>query len=163
MRNLRLLLVPTAMLLGGFADQSVDADWMDPNYAFCEDVGVHASGRVRATAKLAVENNVRRIKSLSLTTTHAHSHKASGSVQWTAPDGSRKSQNLQVPWFEILSAPGAGQTLVLPRNGAGRGPGAQVPLDTQLGTSITINLSLAFVTPGGTCPTSFSQSWALPS
>lgn len=140
----------------------VDADWADPNFAFCEDLGVHASGRVRATAKIEHLAGQRRITSLSLSTTHTHAHRLSGTVGWKAADGRQVVTTLQEPWFDVISAPSSGQLLVLPRNGSGTGPSAQMGLDTERGTPIRIKLRLLFTTPSGNCPTSFDQTWNLP-
>jgi len=144
------------------ADQVVHADWSDPNFAFCEDVGIHASGRVQATAKVGTDAGIRKLKSLIVTTTHSHAHKVSGSIEWIAADGSRKSTALQAPWFDVMSTPGAGQFLVLPRRGNVSGPDAQTRIALKPGASLTIKLTLVFVTSSGSCPTSFSQNLLLP-
>lgn len=161
-RNLALVALAAALVEAAASAEVVDADWADPNFAFCEDLGVHASGRVRATAKVENVARARRITSLSITTTHGHAHRATGAIVWKSPNGEERSTTLQEPWFDVISAPGAGQLLVLPRNGNGPGPFAQTPIETAPKSPITIKLNLLFTTPGGNCPTSFTQAWTLP-
>ena len=138
--------------------ETLEAEWTDPNFALCEGLGLHASGRVRAVVTFDNKLAARQISSLSISTDHYHSHSISGTVEWSAPDGKKVTTVLQEPWFEVIRPAGAGRVLFLPR-GVGSGPSAQTALHTKLKSVITVRLNLVFGIAGAKCPTSFRQDW----
>lgn len=150
----------------GAVAETAQSSWTDANFAFCEGIGVGASGRVNAHAEYNDDGSVVMLSSFSVTTTgHSFDHIASGRINYIDDASQQREVRLEQPWFPVMGAAGPGDVLYLPRNKtstATSGPWEQMSIKMQSGSTIKIILNLLFSADGGNCPTSFSADWTLP-
>lgn len=142
----------------------VSGNWLDPNFALCEGIGAHASGRVRATATVERHDSGVTITGLSVFTTHPVGHSASAKVKWKDVSGSWQSTSLVKPWYDVILSSDVKQHLVLPQvqtSASGAGAHESMQLLASSGAPIKLTLTLLFTTANGSCPTSFEQDWTL--
>lgn len=164
----KILLLPIILAASSsltFAETS-QTSWPDISFAFCEGIGIGASGRVSAYADYSNVEGGMIIKSLMIATQgHNFDHSASGHIRYTDMSGNIRSVTLQRPWFDVLGVDSPGEYLYLPKNNddlSSSSPSQQIEVNILAGSEIDISLVLLFKSDGGSCPTSFSENWRIP-
>lgn len=154
------------VILAAYAHSALAANYsksfVDPNYAACEGVGAHASGKLTVSIKYAKEGKQFRITDVLLIGKYQMATGFSGRLLFRNERGVKQQMKLQRPWYSILKAPNS-LHLTNPQVRTTAKPGIDDKQEFVVGRSgvIMIETNTLIVTRSGSCPSSFAQQITL--
>ena len=130
----------------------------DANFALCEGVGIHGSGRVEVRVEFEKVGSAFKVSDISLIGNYATASSFSAVIEFTNSHNKQQTISLQKPWYSVIQAENS-FPLTNPRVMTSPTPGIGDKEVFMIDASGAINIKATTVhsVAGGNCPTAFEQ------
>lgn len=144
------------------AKENIREEWSDFNFVPCEGIGIHGSGRIKASAEITRFSDRIVVHTLRVSATHAHANGFSASVSFSDDASNLQKIILVPPWYSTVG-PANEMSRVLPRNKTETisGPSEQMEITVDSSGSIEISANVLFSLDGGSCAAGFRTDWTM--